>query len=174
MSTIPSCQRKKVIVMTGFGAFGSVLTNPTKEMIEYFTEHMKSFSYLTKDNIEENIPVIYQVLEVSAEACEEFFQKTLQKLKDLNTAVCKENEILDLYFIHLGIDANASMIKLERYGYNNKSFRIPDTRGYQPMDECINNLNEFNFPLPTPLPVDTVLQNVLFNCTGKALLLLQL
>ena len=82
--------------------------------------------------------------------------------------------------IHLGVDCNATHIKLEQHAYNNATFRydtlhmniyrygksflfncrVPDMDGYQPLDMQINDTHALNHTLQTSLPLSLISMQV--------------
>lgn len=123
---------KKVIV-TGFGSFSGVENNPTTLLI----------SELELINAYKDEKYSFQVLEVSVESCDHYLQQLLTKLDEELKTLSLE-EIIDVCCIHLGVDSNATKIKLEQCAYNNMNFRVPDQREFQPSMT----------PILSPLPVD--------------------
>jgi pyrrolidone-carboxylate peptidase len=138
-----------LIIVTAFGAFGDVTTNPTQQMVEEFKEELNQFELS-----EQKIPVLYYIIPVSVEDCLLSLEEIKNQIKHYEEMYNTENVLL----LHLGIDANARFMKMEQCGYNNMTFRIPDVRGYQPVSEPINNLCGFNDALHTSHPLTDVLQ----------------
>ncbi len=147
----------RLLVLTAFGAFGDVARNPTQEMIEDLQSTITDWTFIDqKTGEEEKIPIIFHIIPVSVEDC----QNSLQRIRGLISSIEKDREELkQIFMIHLGVDASARNLKLEQFGYNNMTFRIPDTRGYQPQNECINNLCSFNTCLETSFPIQQALQH---------------
>jgi pyrrolidone-carboxylate peptidase len=101
------------IVITGFGKFNGVENNPTTELVAHFASEFQT-SYSSSNN-----KVECKVLEVSCGAVDEFYAASNFDFK--NTV-----------FIHLGVHGRAKSIILEQQGWNDKTFRCPDERGYNP------------------------------------------
>lgn len=100
----------KEIVLTGFGPFGDVNDNPS--------------SLNLKDiELPENVSVVTDI-RVSISGVEDF----------LKSDTWKRNAL----FIHFGVNATAESIQIERFGYNEMTFRIPDVDGltvdHKPID----------------------------------------
>lgn len=111
ISSASTNTRKKEIILTSFGKFQGVSNNPTITLLE---------NLILKSNSHFDI-VQSAVLEVSVEDVDNFFQST-----------CKELQNEKRIFVHLGVDARSSQIKIETTAYNNKDFRVPDEKAYQP------------------------------------------
>ena len=56
-------------------------------------------------------------------------------------------------YIHLGVNGKSAIFSLERYAYNNMSFRCPDQLGYQPDQTCIAGDCALESALETCFPV---------------------
>lgn len=115
--------RKLRCLLTGFGKFQGVETNPTERLVRRL-EKKKHFKSRYKDIIVET-----RVLEVSVKDC--------QSLPDADV------------YVHLGINYRGTGIQLEQYAYNNMSFRIPDEQGYQPNRIPIHEDKELDEPMPS-------------------------
>ena len=140
---------ENILVITGFGAFANVTDNPTQQIVKELQDSLPSITTEKTGGTKETIQIIYHILEVSVDYCESF----ISKLK-------AEHIGKELYFIHLGVDCNGETIKLEQFAYNNKTFRVPDYRGYQPQNEVIENENTFDLPLETSWNVNEILQSI--------------
>lgn len=140
----------KVLIITGFGAFANVTDNPTQQIVHELETTLPSITITHSSNgVSETIDIVYYLLEVSVDYCESFL-----------TQIQLQHTGKELYFIHLGVDCNGETIKLEQYAYNNKTFRVPDYRGYQPQEENIELGFSFNEPLPTTWNIPRILQTI--------------
>jgi pyroglutamyl-peptidase len=106
------------LLLTGFSSFHGVNRNPTEEIILSLSPEYSDCDIATK------------VLEVSVDGVSEF-----------QSGVRETEAVDDLILIHLGVDSNATEFKIEKYAYNNMTFRVADERGYQP-NECKIYLTE--------------------------------
>lgn len=155
-----------VIVLTGFGSFPGVPENPTQQIIQ---DLMTSFpQYQSQQEGQPDIPIIYHVLEVSVDYCREFVGKTFTK-DNLSTFFPTTESTEDVerhvYCIHLGVDSNAKTMKLEQCAYNNMTFRVPDFRGYQPVDQqCILEGTAWDEAKTTAWDVEDLLQPLQAMC----------
>jgi pyrrolidone-carboxylate peptidase len=143
-----------VIVFTkllGFGAFADVLDNPSAKIVEKLTEIIGNNA---RDVEKGKVPIryIFRTLSVSVDNCNEFHSQV------------PFDEDVENVFIHIGVDARGSKIKLEQCAYNNMSFRVPDDLGYQPMHTPISSIlpphaltsttSGVNSTTPVPAPSD--------------------
>lgn len=99
------------VVIAGFDAFSGISKNPSKEIIEELQQ--QNFSYMTNNgnttgvnNVIVPIKFIYRALEVSVNNCHDFH--------DCFTISDSDNGLIKRVFIHLGVDAGGSCIKLVR------------------------------------------------------------
>lgn len=139
--------KKKILLITGFGAFADILDNPTSIIVKHFQTFLHSITLDTNITIE----IVYEILEVSVDYCHSFVER-IQLLYPSNE--------YEVYCIHLGVDSNAQEIKLEQFAYNNMTFRVPDYRGYQPSNQCILDTNDFDSLKACPLNVSQMLTNL--------------
>eukprot|EP01016_Furgasonia_blochmanni_P039794 TRINITY_DN4993_c0_g2_i11.p2 TRINITY_DN4993_c0_g2~~TRINITY_DN4993_c0_g2_i11.p2 ORF type:complete len:241 (-),score=60.56 TRINITY_DN4993_c0_g2_i11:218-940(-) len=140
-----------VFNLTGFGAFGTVKTNPTSIMIE----HLKEIKAKGLDGTDE-FPVKLghlTVLNVAAEDCNVYLQETL-KLIEAQTAA---NPKIKQVHIHFGVYAGSQHINLELHAYNFADFRIPDNRGWQPRGHKICSTLPLEHYFKTTLPAEGAL-----------------
>jgi pyroglutamyl-peptidase len=131
----------KNISITGFGEFNGVKVNPSMKVVEAVQKKSEALS-IFEGNIK------FNNLEVSVEKCKEI-------------ATLSDNETL---FIHIGVDAGSSHIKLEQFAYNNMTFRVPDQRGFQPLNEPIEGEISFDVPLQTCFQLNEL--SACLNCKG--------
>lgn len=141
---------QKLLIITGFGAFANVTDNPTQQIIRELQVSLPAIT-VTNETTGNSLSfeIVYYTLEVSVEFCESFITEIKSAYTDK-----------ELYFIHLGVDCNGQHIKLEQCAYNNKTFRVPDFRGYQPEQEAIESATEFNQPKQTSWDVTSVLATI--------------
>jgi len=133
-----------VLVVTGFGPFGDVTSNPTA-MIIHELKQLKS------QDLCQSFPVqILGVLEVSITGVEKFLEST-RYLFSTGAPRC---------FIHLGVDSGSKGFKLERKSFNNSNFRIPDALGHQPESCKIDNSQELDSPLCCSFDIEAALQTL--------------
>ena len=98
------------VVITGFDAFSGISKNPSKEIIEELQQ--QNFSYTNNGNttgvnkVIFPIIFIYRTLEVSVNNCHDFH--------DCFTISDSDSGLIKRVFIHLGVDAGGSCIKLVR------------------------------------------------------------
>lgn len=95
-----------------------------------------------------------EVYEVSAEA-------TTQGLKKIQSPKDPKDNVKYI-FIHFGVNESETELRLEQCSYNEADFRIPDQRGYQPIQQPIYPDMPLGEPLNSNMDVDrllTYLQN---------------
>lgn len=103
---------KKQIIVTGFGTFSGVDDNPTAAMVKHLS------------GLPECADLEFHILQVSVDYCDQYLLQLLSKWQSNAPSV--------VYFIHMGVDSNATSIKLEQCAYNNMNFRVPDVADFQP------------------------------------------
>lgn len=135
----------RVLVVTGFGPFAGVEKNPTQDIVEYLTQEWNSIQLSDGTNV----PIHYFIVEVSVDGCESVLADISKQFPDS-----------EITFVHLGVDARASHIKLEEYAYNNMSFRVPDQRNFQPQGKPIQPALAFDLPLQTCWNIPALIRNV--------------
>jgi pyroglutamyl-peptidase len=131
------------ITLTGFGKFEGVSENPTELIINDFI--VKNSSLATE----------YRVMKVAVEDvlkhCSEFDYSNSAHL-----------------ILHLGVHSSASSMLLEKYGYNNMTFRVIDEAGFQPENQCISSECPFDESLETDFDLDQIVDKMReegrFNC----------
>jgi peptidyl-tRNA hydrolase len=115
------------VFVTGFGKFNGVDENPSEILVRNLETF---FNRLYPDQPSVKI-VGTSIVDVSIEGVASFFESVKQY-----------DGKVDLY-LHLGV-TSASYFSLELQGINNSSFRVPDQRGNQPVDVCIDNGDPLN------------------------------
>lgn len=134
-----------LLVLTAFGPFGDVSRNPSQELLEEISTEISNNLSLPGTT-----HFLSRIIPVSVEDCED-------SLKYLEEEITRFEGINRVISVHLGVDARASFLKLELFGYNNMTFRIPDIRGFQPSALPIDQENQFDQPLQTSLPLKDIL-----------------
>lgn len=109
------------VVITGFDAFSGISNNPSKEIMEELQQ--QNFSYNMNNNVTTTtttgtaddddvvvVPIlfIYHALEVSVNNCHDFHNNCFTISDSDSSSQIKR------VFIHLGVDAGGSCIKLVR------------------------------------------------------------
>ena len=112
------------IFLTGYNKFHGVGVNPTEEMIK--AEEPKKRKGVT-----------CRVLEVAAEDVDAYIDECKKRVDE------HQGKVLHL---HLGVGPNL-VYHLENVCYNQKDFRAPDNKNYQPLNEPIYP----NEPLDRPI-----------------------
>jgi len=115
--------------VTGFGPFQGVASNPSSNLVNDLNDYIRS-------NPDFKLQVSAEILETSAiyvkKRMDELFEKIDDDRKNLDGKIRQHYVVL-----HLGVSYMAKKICLEQCAYNEATFRIPDERGYQPMQQCI-------------------------------------
>lgn len=120
--------------ITGFGEFAGVSCNPSEALVNELKNTSDS-SYLI-DRCD--------ILEVSTIESQSYVENVFQS--------CHANSIC----VHIGVDYKGTEIKLETAAWNNMTFRVPDQKGFQPTNECIDCELSFDSPLQSSLPIDDI------------------
>ncbi|EFA84495.1 hypothetical protein PPL_02529 [Heterostelium album PN500] len=149
-------QSNKVkFILTGFGKFNGVSDNPTTHLMKNITE------YVNKERQQVDRLIDFEILsndivEVSAVSS----KRTVDTIESLYS-----DHQHPIYIIHFGVNASAKCINLERCGWNDASFRVPDECGYCPNNEKIDLLNPECVNIPTSLPIDHLIEKL---CTSHS------
>ena len=150
-----SCQ----VILTGFSKFAGVEINPTEVIVNELIERKKDSN------------ISFHILNVSVNDVNLFFSSlssSTSTISSSNSSTILENtNNSPVIVIHLGVHSGARSFHLEKYGYNNMTFRVPDNLGDQPIDQCITNNLNFNEKLETEFNLDLLfnqLQSERFNC----------
>eukprot|EP00762_Andalucia_godoyi_P005076 ANDGO_04020.mRNA.1 Pyrrolidone-carboxylate peptidase len=124
--------RKRVYV-TGFGPFHGVPVNPTTVLVE---ELARSIAGLETS-----------VLTVSTGGVEEY-------LASISQAVFRDPNV---HFVHFGVNSSGKEVALEKFAYNNASFRVPDQAGLVLNEAPISASVALDAPCRTEIPVERLL-----------------
>lgn len=143
----------KLMIVTGFGSFGPVEKNPTQDMVEELAQTIKALR-----QGDQSMHIVFGILEVSTAYCDNF-------ISYVESLVSDEQELI---FVHLGVDSQALKIKTEEYAYNNATFRIPDVRGYQPINQSIISALSFDMPCKSCWNIASLAQIVGDICVKDA------
>lgn len=129
-------------VVTGFGPFQSVKTNPTSIMSEKLMDYLKNHEEKSVQSLESRTTTT--VIETSAEAVRAYLDGlSKESLPSETTTV----------LLHMGVNYKGKGFQLEQCAYNDATFRIPDEKGFQPTKECVVAGLEWDKTLTTPLDV---------------------
>jgi len=125
-------QDRNVLVLTGFGEFDGVCSNPTCTMLNVLEKE--------RDLVPGCTTQIFAVLDVSIFGVEQF----------CSSIAGVEPSAVRL-MVHLGVDSSARTFKLESTCYNKKHFRCPDNQGETPLNEKIDPSKELDEPACTAI-----------------------
>jgi pyroglutamyl-peptidase len=118
-------------VVTGFGPFQGVPTNPTtviaEGLLEYLEQHCSDDHEVMASMV---MNTTSTVLETSAVAVKKFLDN-LQGPEEM------ESSSGFTVLLHLGVNYQGQGFQLETCAYNDATFRIPDERGFQPEKQLI-------------------------------------
>jgi pyroglutamyl-peptidase len=123
------------ITLTGFSKFEGVTENPTELIINSFLEK--------NSTIASNYYVMKVAVEDVLQHCTEF---------DYSSS--------DHLILHLGVHSSTPCMRLEKYGYNNMTFRVVDEAGYQPENQCISSECPFDESLQTDFNLDQIVEQM--------------
>ena len=118
---------KCCFVVTGFGPFHGVPTNPTMLLVQRLERELEVLAPTINFQVIKTI-----ILETSAEAVR-------KQIDDLHREIRSDSNTVGCYvvFLHLGVNYRGKQFHLEKCAYNDATFRVPDQRGYQPQGVCI-------------------------------------
>ncbi|CDW85548.1 pyrrolidone-carboxylate peptidase-like isoform 1 [Stylonychia lemnae] len=151
-----SCSQLYELFITGFGQFNKVEDNPT-------THLAKSIPSLLEQNPIKNLSLrSTQVIQVAIEDCDQALDdlyaqiNQMQKDDESNESQQKRKFII----MHFGVAQKELIFRIEHQAVNNKNFRIPDERGNQPTNECIEQCQSIDQCLVTKLCVEKYVENL--------------
>jgi pyroglutamyl-peptidase len=138
-------------IVTGFGPFGAVKENPTTIIVT------KLFSFLRQRN-DSGVLLIESIedciiMETSAQGVKETCDQLQSKIDQE-----RHEGSLRRILLHLGVDERSKCFKLEACAYNQATFRIPDVRGFRPLNEPIFEDEQYAACLRTRLDVEHLSQ----------------
>eukprot|EP01119_Soliformovum_irregulare_P011760 TRINITY_DN2981_c0_g1_i1.p1 TRINITY_DN2981_c0_g1~~TRINITY_DN2981_c0_g1_i1.p1 ORF type:complete len:267 (-),score=34.75 TRINITY_DN2981_c0_g1_i1:884-1684(-) len=141
---------KATLLITGFGEFHGVKSNPTEEMIGNTL-----ISYL-QENPVDGIEIIYRsVLEVSAVGA-------LHGLLEMQRRTLLHSNVkAPVFWIHFGVNGSThdGHIQLEEIGWNEANFRCNDERGWTPASQPISrttDVDHFKSSINVPFLVESL------------------
>jgi len=137
--------------VTGFGRFRGVDHNPTTVVVSKLGAQLSAPSELDAE-------VECKVLETSTVAVDEALEAAYGRDDGDHTTVVA---------VHFGVHAGSSSIKLERLGFNDANFSVPDERGYQPQRQPIAHARPYAHALRTTLPMDALLARMKADLPGE-------
>eukprot|EP01080_Neovahlkampfia_damariscottae_P005908 gene5908-9738_t len=120
-------EEKPIVYITGFGSFHGVTENPTQIFVETI---QKDVNFLDQKNYK---LVSTEVLEVSMNAVDDYFQKISQQ----------DVQKKKVFFLHFGVHGRTKEFILESKAKNEANFGVPDEKLNFPKNEKI----ERNFEL---------------------------
>ncbi len=123
-----------ILHVTGFGRFRGVDDNPSASLVR---------SLPVGTPLADGAAVISDVavVEVSAAAADEALATIRDQVAVPSSSPSSSSSSsppLHRVLLHFGVAAGAPCFFLEQQAFNDKSFRIPDERGYQPREEPID------------------------------------
>lgn len=178
-----------VVFVTGFGPFHNVHSNPTATLAEKIVGHLQAWESASSSSSSSNSadphPPIQptprlslvthtEVIETSAQAAHEAIDRFYKKLQESSSnstrntngeeSTTNNNNSSKVaptaIFLHLGVNEGGTGFQLESCAYNEATFRLPDERGHQPLQEPIVNHMELNAPLHTSLDVPNLVSRL--------------
>jgi len=136
------------LYVTGFGVFEGVEDNPTQRIIENLrSDDDLGFSLKT------------DVMVVSVDGVNQFHESNPIVIGD-----CGKSPVL----IHLGVNSGGDKIQLERFGYNNMTFRCKDESGRQADNEKITTDLELDEPFETGFDLEDLVCKLRDECSAVA------
>jgi len=138
-------------ILTGFGPFVGVESNPTTRIIQTLQQndghgHNQNHTLSSSSNVEIENCIL---LETSAESVRVELDRCFETL---STKMQKSTVV----FVHLGVNVNATKFKLEQMAYNEATFRVADERGYKPNCICIANEFDLGKEIETELDLASI------------------
>eukprot|EP00977_Amphora_coffeiformis_P005007 scaffold1060_cov196-Amphora_coffeaeformis.AAC.39 len=111
-------------VVTGFGPFNGIPTNPTSILAEELLAHLQQSTQESNDPVLSVLAKCTEtkIVETSAQAVRQEMKLMQQELQRYKSVI----------ILHLGVDGSGTRFKLEKCAYNDASFRVPDEQGYRP------------------------------------------
>ena len=128
---------KVSFIITGFGPFQGIHENPTQSLVHkirhrYHDHHKRNHIHMEIDDIHTH------VFQTAAVTVKDELEHLLFLTQQINNRCnehkkqieCRSSVVVIL--IHLGVNYKGQQFQLEKYAYNNATFRVPDENGDQP------------------------------------------
>jgi pyroglutamyl-peptidase len=142
-------------VVTGFGPFRDVPQNPTQVIIERLVSYLQRRESAAPSSSTPQPPdltprlsavTITRIIETSAEGARNAVDALFEQLGSVDTFPLpyptQTRTAPTVVMLHLGVNYKGTEFQIERCGYNEADFRVPDERGEQPQRESIVALNQ--------------------------------
>lgn len=133
-------------VVTGFGPFQGVRSNPTTQICHKLDGHLRKHG---RADLADAI-VSRQVMETAAAVVR----------GSLDLVARMEDDTVKTVYLHLGVNARGNLFHVEECAYNDATFRVPDRDGYRPTKECIVEDQEWGHCLKTELDVEALVDTL--------------
>jgi pyroglutamyl-peptidase len=146
-------------LVTGFGPFRDAPENPSTVIVNKLVCHLKERE--AKEVATEQInndpallsPVTTtKIFETAALPVRSELDTIFEQIPETDGE--QQSDIMVI--LHLGVNYRGKSFQIERYAYNDATFRIPDESGYQPTGECLlpeERKKKLGFRMETTLKV---------------------
>ncbi len=110
------------LILTAFGPFGGVEENPSNILLRELPLFLAGSCW--KSKVKERIQKMV-VIETSAHGATDALERLSQEIT--------QQASTKVFCLHLGVNVYGTGYQFEQCAYNDASFRIPDQRGYRPI-----------------------------------------
>jgi pyroglutamyl-peptidase len=172
----PLSEREVCFVVTGFGPFRDVPSNPTTTIVQQLVDYLRrredealaSTSNGKGDNasrcsVRLSTVTHTRVIETSAREARNVVDElygdhtSSDSGSNANAAQHRPKTII---FLHLGVNYKGTAFQIEACAYNEANFRVPDERGDQPQGETIVAGRELGAEFFTPFDVPDLVSTI--------------
>uniref|UniRef100_A0A7S2UIW6 Pyroglutamyl-peptidase I n=1 Tax=Attheya septentrionalis TaxID=420275 RepID=A0A7S2UIW6_9STRA len=149
-------QPRLSFLVTGFGPFRDAPENPSTVIVTKLVCYLKEREAVaTEQNNDRTLlssVTTTKIFETAALTVRSELDAIFEQLPETDGE--KQSDIIVI--LHLGVNYRGKSFQIERYAYNDATFRIPDEKGYQPTGECLlpeERKKELGFQMETTLRV---------------------
>eukprot|EP00978_Attheya_sp_CCMP212_P039641 scaffold207977_cov55-Attheya_sp.AAC.5 len=130
-------QPRLSFLVTGFGPFRDAPENPStlivNKLVCYLKEREAKETEQNNDRALLSSVTTTKIFETAALIVRSELDAIFEQIPETDGE--KQSDIIVI--LHLGVNYRGKSFQIERYAYNDATFRIPDEKGYQPTGECL-------------------------------------
>jgi pyroglutamyl-peptidase len=171
----PLHERDVCFVVTGFGPFRDVPSNPTTTIVQQLVEYLRrredaaelnaTSDSASRCSVRLSTVTRTRIIETSAQEArcvvdELYVAHTSSDSGSNADAAQYRPKPKTIIFLHLGVNYKGTAFQIEACAYNEANFRVPDERGDQPQGETIIVGRELGAEFFTPFDVPDLVSTI--------------